>query len=68
MSSNFITIEDFPDEILEMILDKLSVKEMINSTLVCKRWNDIISNSQKFLSTTYKHIVSHRTDQMLDET
>jgi F-box-like len=45
------TIDELPDEILTKIVEKLNFKQLLSSTLVCHRWNNVISCSRAFLAS-----------------
>lgn len=47
-----LNINDLPTEVLCEILGFLDFKSMLNASLVCCDWNDIISTSNEFLNKT----------------
>jgi hypothetical protein len=44
-----LTMDSLPNEILTIIFQYIRVEKLKNCTLVCKRWNDVISRSREFL-------------------
>lgn len=46
------SISSLPIEILSKILINLDYQSMLEASLVCKVWNDVISSSNKFLDST----------------
>lgn len=52
MNSPNSTINVLPIEIISKIFDFLDHKSMLNASLVCKTWNEVISSSEIFLNST----------------
>lgn len=56
-----------PEEILLKILEFLDYRDMLWSTLVSKKWNELISNSQGFLKNTKLVVVLEESRKTLNE-